>query len=237
MFVRANSRATPPSLDIYPSGACKCVQLLGWLYIHWLTYEAQVSKKMTTTVQTTKEVEVAKPKISYMLQSKWSNRFIWAAIIQGLAAVLITVPIVLPWQSPSVSRVIAAGGAGTWFTVGYVLYITVGVMGVALTALFYHHFEVVQGKPYTGVRNYMAWVHLILMNVGVAAVTFILMYGGYVAGGNMLPASSGGLGWTATQAHELLLGPLVNPAGYALIATGIGVLSGGLGFVVTYFRK
>ena len=74
------------------------------------------------------------------------------------------------------------------------------------------------------------------MNVGVAAATWILMYGGYLAGGNMLAVSSGGLGWTSAQAHEVLA-PLVNPAGYAVIAAAIGVLSGGLGFVVTYFRK
>jgi hypothetical protein len=89
--------------------------------------------------------------------SKWSNRFVWAAIIQGLAATLLTIPIVWPSGgifgltiSPAVAQVIASGSAGTWFTVGYLTYIMVGVIAVGLTALFYYHFEVTMGKPYSG---------------------------------------------------------------------------------------
>jgi hypothetical protein len=35
--------------------------------------------------------------------------------------------------------VIAAGGAGTWFTFGYVMYVVVGVIGVAVSAIFYYY--------------------------------------------------------------------------------------------------
>src|SRR5579875_3848266 len=129
--------------------------------------------------------------------SKWSNRFIWAAIIQGLIATVVTIPIVLPTITPAVSRVIAAGGAGTWFLVGYVMYIAVGVIAVGLTSLFYYHFEVNMKKPYVGISNALAWIHLILMNAGAATATYLLMYGGYMAGAGMLPVSEGGKGWTA----------------------------------------
>ncbi len=169
--------------------------------------------------------------------SKWSDRFIWAAIIQGLAATLLTVPIILPWVKPSVAMVIASGSAGTWFTVGYLTYIMVGVIAVAVTALFYHHFEVDMGKPYKGTANYLAWIHLILMNVGVAAATYMLMYGGYFGGAALLPAGEGGLGQTAGWVHVNILSPLVNPIGYAIIASVVGVLAGGLGYLVNYFRK
>ncbi len=177
--------------------------------------------------------------------SKWSNRFIWAAILQGLAATLLTIPLVLPWVKPSVSMVIAGGSAGTWYTVGYLTYIMVGVIAVAVTALFYHHFEVDMGKPYKGTANTLAWVHLILMNVGVAAATWMLMYFGYLAGGAMVSVSSGGLGWTATQVHVNILGPIaepygnayLNPIGWAIIAAAVGVFAGGLGYLVNYFRK
>lgn len=179
------------------------------------------------------------------LVSKWSNRFIWAAILQGLAATLLTIPLVLPWVKPSVSMVIAGGSAGTWYTVGYLTYIMVGVIAVAVTALFYHHFEVDMGKPYKGTANTLAWVHLILMNVGVAAATWMLMYFGYLAGGAMVSVSSGGLGWTATQVHVNILGPIaepygnayLNPIGWAIIAAAVGVFAGGLGYLVNYFRK
>jgi hypothetical protein len=191
----------------------------------------------TTTLEEQKVLAAEKARIAPLLKSKWTNRFIWAAIIQGLGATLVTVPIVLPTVRPAVSMVIASGGAGTWFTVGYILYIMVGVIAVGLTGLFYHHFEIAMNKPYHGVANYLAWTHLILMNVGVVAVTGILMYGGYFAGAAMLGTTSGGLGWTAGQVHVNILAPLVQPAGYALIATAVGALSGGLGFVLTYFRR
>jgi hypothetical protein len=185
----------------------------------------------------TEQLEVEREKVSYLLRSKWSNRFIWAAIIQGLGATLATIPIALPTTTPPVAMVIASGGAGTWFTVGYLLYIVVGVIGVGLTALFYHHFEVVMNKPYRGLSNYLAWVHLILMNVGVAAIAFTLMYGGYFGGAAMLPKAVGGLGQNAGFVHVNILGPLVQPAGYMLIATAVGVVSGGLGFVFNYFKR
>lgn len=172
-----------------------------------------------------------------VLVSHWSTRFIWAAIIQGLAATILTIPIVDPYLSPPVSKVIAGGSAGTWFLVGYIMYIVVGVIAVGLTALFYYHFEVSLGKTYKGISNAFGWVHLALMNVGAAAAAYMLMYGGYVAGGGMLPVSEGGQGWTGLQAHVNVLAALVNPTGIAIAICGIGVLAGGIGFVLTYFRK
>ena len=159
--------------------------------------------------------------------SKWSNRFIWAAIVQGLAATLLTIPIVLPWISPSVAQVIASGSAGTWFLVGYSMYIVVGVIAVGLTALFYYHFEVSLKKPYKGISNYFAWIHLVLMNVGAAAATWMLMYAGYFGERALMPVSEGGLAMAAGQVHQQIMVNFVDPVGYALIATGIGVLAGG----------
>jgi hypothetical protein len=169
--------------------------------------------------------------------SKWSNRFIWASIIQGLAATLLTVPAVLPSVTPSVAHVIAGGGAGMWFVFGYLSYITVGVIGVAVTALFYQHFEVTLGKPYHGITNYLGWIHLVFMNVGVAAATLLMMYGGYFAAAALIPAAQGGGGHDATFVHVNILAPLVNPIGYAVIIAGVGVLAGGAGFVLNYLRK
>jgi multisubunit Na+/H+ antiporter MnhC subunit len=169
--------------------------------------------------------------------SKWSNRFIWAAIIQGLIATLLTVPIVMPWIKPSVAQVIASGGAGTWFLVGYAMYIVVGVVAVGLTALFYYHFEVSWNKPYRGLSNAFAWVHLVLMNVGAAAATLMLMYAGYFGERALMPLSEGGLALNAGQVHVQILSQFVDPVGYALIITGVGVLAGGIGFALNYFQR
>ena len=170
--------------------------------------------------------------------SKWSNRFIFAAIIQGAIATMLTIPIVLPWITPSVAQVIASGSAGTWFLVGYVMYITVGVIAVGLTALFYHHFEVDLGKSFKGtINSVLGWIHLVFMNVGAAVASGILMYGGYFGERALMPTREGGLAQTAGWVHVNILSGLVDPAGYALIICGIGVLAGGLGFLIAYLRR
>src|SRR5271169_1268817 len=87
---------------------------------------------------------------------RWSGRFIWAAVVQGLILTIITVLIVEPlsffninsYYSPS--KVIAGGGGGTWMFTGYILYLTVGVIAVAVTAMFYFYIEGVSGKVYKG---------------------------------------------------------------------------------------
>jgi len=170
-------------------------------------------------------------------RSKWSNRFIWAAVIQGFFAVLLTIPIVLPSITPSVAMVIANGSAGTWVLVGYVMFITVGVIASGLTALFYYHFEVEMQKAYRGIANALAWVHLVLMNVGAAAATWALMYAGYIGETALMPTSQGGLGLNGGQVHSQILVQWVDPIGALLAVTAAGVLAGGLGFLLTYFRK
>ena len=186
-----------------------------------------------TTIQENRKTETLSLRVS-----KWSNRFIFAAIIQGAIATILTIPIVLPWVTPSVAQVIASGSAGTWFLVGYVMYITVGVIAVGLTALFYHHFEVDLGKSFKGViGSALGWVHLVFINVGAGVAAGLLMYGGYYGERALMPTSEGGLAQTSGWVHVNILSGLVDPAGYALIVCGIGVLAGGLGFLIAYLRR
>ncbi len=178
------------------------------------------------------------------LKTRWASRFIAAAIVQGALATGLTLYVVLGqlwFLRPEVSRVIAFGSAGTWFTVGYALYFIVGVLGVAVTALFYNHIENTLGKPYMGAANFLAWAHLILMNVGVVGATWLLMISGYQGGAAMLPPEVGGLGWNPGQVHtNIFYGiPLGYPTWIALfiIILAVGVLLGGLGYVLTWRRK
>ncbi|MEM4417546.1 MAG: hypothetical protein QXD32_05770 [Nitrososphaerota archaeon] len=179
-----------------------------------------------------------------VLRGKWASRFIGAAILQGALATVLTLYVVLGqlwFLRPEVSRVIAFGSAGTWFTLGYALYLVIGVLGVAVTALFYHYIENVLGKVYTGAANILAWIHLILMNVGVIGATWLMMTSGYQAGAAMLPPEVGGLGWNAGQVHTNIFYGI--PLGYPfwisgfIILLAIGVLLGGLGYVITWRRK
>jgi len=178
------------------------------------------------------------------LRTSWASRFIVAAIVQGALATVLTLYLVLgqlTFLKPEVSRVIAFGSAGTWFTVGYALYFIVGVIGVAVTALFYNHIENVLGKPYQGFANFLAWAHLILMNVGVVGATWLLMVAGYQGGAAMLPPEVGGRGWNAGQVHtNVFYGiPLGYPTWIAvfIIMLALGAILGGLGYVITWRRR
>ncbi len=166
------------------------------------------------------------------LQSKWMPRFMWAAVAQGLFAAIWTLFIVSPTTKPSPSYLIAGGGAGTWFTLGYILYVMIGVIGIAVTGLFYYYIESIMGKVYTGIANVLAWLHYILMNVGVAGATWALMYYGYVAGVALLPAAEGGGNHTAYYVHVNILGPVVTPIGYLVGVAVLGAILGGLGFLL-----
>ena len=176
---------------------------------------------------------------STRVQSKWAGRFIWAAVIQGLLATVATVLVLDPLQyitgnadyySPA--RVIASNGAGTWFFTGYISYLVVGVVAMAVTALFYLYIEGIQGKVYKGFTNILAWGHLLLMNVGVAGSMFLMMYGGYLAGWASAPASSGGEGLNAGQIHVQILGGLTDPIGGLILLAAAGALMGGLGYLI-----
>jgi heme/copper-type cytochrome/quinol oxidase subunit 1 len=69
---------------------------------------------------------------------------------------------------PEISRVITAGG--TWLTFGHLVYLIVGVIGVAVSAAFYHYLEKDFGRKYnTKSKRIFAGGHLILMNLGAVA--------------------------------------------------------------------
>lgn len=169
---------------------------------------------------------------------KWPARFIWAAVIQGFIAVIITILIVEPlsffninsYYSPS--RVIAGNSGGTWMFTGYISYLLVGVVAVAVTAIFYYYIEDVMGKAYHGISNYLAWGHLIFMNVGVAGSMLLMIWGGYLAGWGEAAVAAGGAGYNPGQIHEMILGPLVNPIGALILLACLGALLGGLGYIL-----
>jgi hypothetical protein len=174
-------------------------------------------------------------------ESAWTKRFIVAAIVQGAVIVGLTAFLVLgqiSFLKPEVSRVIAGGGAGTWFTFGYIIYIVVGVIGVAVSALFYYYLEDVLKKQYNASRlaKGLAWSHLFLMNIGTTAAAGMLMYAGYVSGAAMLPLSVGGKGFTQEQAHQILA-PFVVPISGAILIITLGALLGGIGFLLMYRTK
>ncbi|MDA4123339.1 MAG: hypothetical protein OK456_09190 [Thaumarchaeota archaeon] len=177
------------------------------------------------------------------IRGKWAGRWIWAAVIQGAIVTIITILIAQPLSFFNIepyfapAMVIAAGGGGTWLFTGYILYLVVGVVGVAVTAIFYFYIEGVEGKVYHGLMNYLAWGHYILMNVGVASSMILMMYGGYLAGWAGAAVSSGGLGYTDYQIHVNYLSHFEDPIGALVLIAALGAILGGVGYVLSVRRK
>ena len=168
--------------------------------------------------------------------SRMAELFLYAAIVQGAIAALVT--FLGAFGSylglrVAVARVIAAGTAGTWFTVGYLTYLIVGVVGVAVTSLFYFQIETVQGKMYKGIAKLLAWVHFILGNVGVAGAGLLAIVGGYLGGAAMQPPQFGGQGWNETLVHVNILQYYQAPIGGFVLLGLIGFAAGGLGYILT----
>jgi hypothetical protein len=179
--------------------------------------------------------------------SKWSRRFMWAAAAHGfIATVLGLLLAVALVASPSLSAVeiatiIRTPSAGfvelAALFAFFAMYVVVGVLGAGVSSLFYHHVEVAMGKMYKGGAKALAWIHLVLMNVGIAGAAWTMIYAGYLGGVELWPTSQGGLGWSMEQVAEQLVTEFVPVVGLTLILTGIGVLAGGIGFIVTYRKK
>lgn len=174
-------------------------------------------------------------------RSKMGELFLYAAIVQGAIAALITFlggfGDQIGLYPVAVSRVIASGEAGTWFVMGYVMYVIVGVVAMAVTSLFYIYIETIQGKHYAGLAKLLAWIHLILGNVGVAVVSILAMVGGYLGGAAMQSPQFGGLGWNAGQVHVHILQFYEVPVAAFLLIGLIGFAAGGLGYILTLRSK
>jgi vacuolar-type H+-ATPase subunit I/STV1 len=174
-------------------------------------------------------------------QSRMAGLFLYAAIIQGAIAALVTFLGAFGDQlglyPVAVSRVIASGEAGTWFTVGYLTYLTVGVLAMAVTSLFYFFIETVQGKTYKSMAKAFAWIHLILGNVGVAGAAILAMIGGYLGGAAMQPPTSGGRGWTTGQVHVNILQYYPTPIAVFLALGLLGFFLGGVGYLIVMHSK
>jgi hypothetical protein len=171
----------------------------------------------------------------------------WAAMVQGLIAAIVTILLaVVLIGLPSVvagvvATILASPAAGfvelTALFGFFAMYIVVGVIGIALTALLYHHVEAVMGKTYEGTANLLAWVHFLLMNIGIAGATWPMIYAGFWGDIALGPPSQGGLGWTIDQVAAQILAQFLMPVGLGLLLTGIGAVVGMIGFLITSLKR
>jgi heme/copper-type cytochrome/quinol oxidase subunit 1 len=107
---------------------------------------------------------------------------------------------------------------------------------VAVSALFYYYLEKVLGKSYDKFLNkILAWMHLLLMNIGATATMSMLIYAGYIRGTSML--SKIVEDWDLMQDKHINYCPFVDPIGVGIIVLSIGIILGGIGFMLTFIRK
>jgi len=171
----------------------------------------------------------------------------WAAVAHGfiatalgllLALALISFPSLSAVEVATIIRIPSKGFVELAALFAFfAMYIVVGVLGAGVSSLFYHHVEVVMGKMYNGRARTLAWIHLVLMNVGIAGATWTMIYAGYVGGLELWPTSQGGLGLSMEQVAEQVVTEFVPIVGLMLLLTGIGVLAGAIGFIITYRKK
>jgi heme/copper-type cytochrome/quinol oxidase subunit 1 len=102
---------------------------------------------------------------------------------------------------------------------------------IEVSSAFYFYLEKLMGIQYrSGIAKALAWIHLILMNIGTYAAMGLMMVAGYLGGAAMLPVNVGGKGFNAGQAHEILA-PFVEPISIAILVLAAGVVAGGIAFL------
>ena len=180
-----------------------------------------------------------RPDSSLAPWSRWANRFIVAAIVQGALAVGVSTYLLYDatYGTPGAARIVASGGPGTWLTAGYLGFIMLGPLAAAVTSLFYQHLEAHLRAPYNGLSNVFAWLHIVLMNVGVVGATFIMMNGGWRGGALALTLNPSNPSAAYGQVHVQVLGGLPPYIAAFAAAAVIGAIAGGTGYVVAWKRS
>lgn len=103
--------------------------------------------------------------------------------------------------------------------------------------MFYFYIETVEGKAYKRMARVLAWIHLVLGNVGVAGAAILAMVGGYLGGAAMQPPMFGGQGWNTGQVHVNILSHYAVPVAAFLVLALVGFIFGGIGYLVTMRQR
>ncbi len=170
--------------------------------------------------------------------SAWSNRFIIAAIVQGAVITGLTLAFVAAQMLTSGVSIIqflslSFEGPAKWFFLGYIFYLIL-VVAIAVTAVFYSHLEVSMGRQIKGFRSVLAWIHFAGMNVGGAAATIAMIFAG-LAGSGILGVILGGS--DSLQPNAAIMEQFVPVIAAFVGLLSIGVIAGGLAYIMTYLRK
>ena len=163
----------------------------------------------------------------------WSKRFGAVALVNALIAIAwLLFPIALDTR---ISRMIAGGSVGTWGFLGFLLFLIVGVLGFAAFASLYYVIPKATGGT---VNNILAWLHLVLLEVGTVVGTGLLGYAGYVGGTTMLDEIAKGTAEKDISGMvHVKIAFVVQPIGILALVAGLGVLLGVIALFLAYRKS
>lgn len=181
-------------------------------------------------------------------RSPWAIRFTTVTFLLGGIAWLVVAVLLLGnilagltppnyALGPAASRIVAEGGPGTWFVMGLLSFLLVGVAGLGFSGLFYQRLEVALETPLRGWKNWAAWIHLVLGGGGAAAASLLMTYEGFLAGAAYLPANVGGGEQSVGYIHTNFLGPATLPIAALMGIALLGYLAGGIALAMTWFES
>ena len=151
--------------------------------------------------------------------------YVSIALINSIIALVITAPIFISeWN---MSRVIALGSAGTWFTMGYLLFFIIGIGIIPLCGIIYYIIQNISTNGIFSLRLGMA--QLVLLEIAVLGECLGLYYFGF-AGGSMLLAEK------SREAIHAFLVQFANPAGVFIALGLLGAILGIINYIASIVK-
>jgi len=171
------------------------------------------------------------------LNTKWGNRFINAAIIQGgilTGMALVTVAFQLLTTDIDIIQFLSLSfeGAAKWFFIGIILYLII-IVAIAVTAVFYNHLEINLKRKFSKMSNILAWIHLFGMNIGGPGTTIIMIFAGVAGSGLLSLFIEGQLG----NQNVTIMTSFVPYIAFFIVILSIGVICGGITYLMVYRSK
>ena len=168
---------------------------------------------------------------------RWVDRFIISAIIQGAVITGVALVIVAIQMTNSDINIIqylslSFEGTAKWFFLGIIFHLIV-IVAIAVTALFYSHLEITLKKKFSRASHLLATIHLIGMNVGGAGAMMTMTFAGLAGTGLMSVFLEGKLG----PKYPAIMDSFIEPIGGLIALLAIGVMCGGMCFVLAYRNK
>jgi hypothetical protein len=170
-------------------------------------------------------------------KTRWGNRFIIAAIIQGgiiTGMALATVAFQLLTTDVDIIQFLSLSfeGPAKWFFIGIILYLIL-IVAIATTAVFYNHLEINLKRKFSKVSNILAWIHLFGMNVGGAGTTILMIFAGLAGSGVLSLFIEGKLG----NQDVAILTSFIPFIAFFIVILSIGVICGGIAYLMAYRSK